>query len=702
MPETFSVDALSCLKYIEEMFEHLEINSQFFQVLGKPSKRKGIYRSRLKAKNCVCDGSVTVRMWTTQDDDEAALEGIEASDSCIFSHKSGWHQPLRLITAGEWGSQRQSIAGGNIPLALNGIPSIETESAGKETATCSPTHRAGTAATATLGVPFRPETDGQAMNKHDSVVAENHVCNDGHTTGSKSTVVTDNHDSEKNYPTASSSVDQDCDVVNEQNILPLESSDPRTSGIEDVDRFAGACPMSPQEMTSQPRNGNSFSTTPSTHQNFVEVPNTARHRSRPLPLRLSLPPVCKTFFPREDAATWLENLLFEENPSQKSKALRSAATTVGVLYGLGGVGKTQIALNFARSAEARFNAVFWLKADSEQSILQSFHDSAIALRLINGRRNHSHTQSAALCMKWLVESEARWLLIFDDVGNAETITPYIPHSMNGATIMTTRNAGLRFPDFILPVFFHVQPLSVTKSQSFLLECTQLEMEDVNSESGLELSKNSGGLPLVLDQIGNVIKHKQLSMGDLAALMKEAEHEEQSSKYERISTVWHISFKSLSLDARQLLACLSYMDPVAAPTYLVQACFEKTLVWEDPGIVDERLCAATKQLTRLALIDSGISGDAFKTHRLIQDSMRKSISRDEGRQTLRALTSVLGAQWPSDRKFRNVLHGFWADFDDVMNQFRCVVDHVSPLLWIVDALDEFVDESFPNTALRCLW
>jgi hypothetical protein len=139
-----------------------------------------------------------------------------------------------------------------------------------------------------------------------------------------------------------------------------------------------------------------------------------------------------------------------------------------VLHGLSGMGKTQIALNFARSAKSRFDAVFWLRADVEQSILQSFHDSAIALRLVNGRRDYSHIQSAALCMRWLVESETRWLLIFDDVENAETITPYIPHSKNGATIITTRNSGLKFPGAISPVFHRVQPLSVSDSQSFLL------------------------------------------------------------------------------------------------------------------------------------------------------------------------------------------------------------------------------------------
>jgi hypothetical protein len=160
--------------------------------------------------------------------------------------------------------------------------------------------------------------------------------------------------------------------------------------------------------------------------------------------------------------------------------------------------------------------------------------------------------------------------------------------------------------------------------------------------------------------------------------------------------------TLSPDARQLLAVLSYMNPDVARTSLIQAVFEKTLLLGDLAIVDDRLRMATEELTHLALIQSVRDGGAFTIHRLIQVLMQETISRDEKRHTLRALTSVLGAQWPSDRKFRNVLHGFWAEFDNVMNQYRRVVDRLSPWLFVVDALDEIVDESFPRTALCCLW
>jgi hypothetical protein len=711
MPETFSVDALSRLKYIEEMFEHLEINSQFFQVSGKPSKRKGLYRSRPKAKNCVCDGSVTVRMWTTQDDDEAVLEGIETSNSCIFSHKSGWHQPLGLMTAGAWDKERLSIAKENPPLVLTGIASNEAESSGEDTVIYSPVYIAGAAVIAPSGAPVLPEIGGQATRKHTSAVPKNYASDDRRTTESDPILITVHHGSGNTSPTTSSSVKSDHDVIEKHNDLPLESKDQHTPDIEDVDRSAGACPISSRRTTSQSRTGESLSTFATSDRTFVEIPNSARHRSRPLPLRLSLPSSCRDieFFPREDVITWLKSLLLLKPPGQENKELKSSTTTVGVLHGLGGVGKTEIALHFARSAESCFDAVFWIRADSEQSILQSFHDSAIALRLINGRRDFSHTRSAALCMEWLVQSETRWLLIFDNVEHAETITPYIPHSKDGATIITTRYARLKFPGAISPVFYHVQPLTGPDSQNFL---RYLLLQEVDTEPGLELSREMGGLPLALVQMATHMKLDHLSMREYQSLWRDATLLEQFSKHEcskSIAVTWSISFDALSRDSRKIMAILCYMDADAARTSLLEPVFEKTLLLEGSTVMNdrfdvaaERVYLATKQLTDLALIKSARDDNAFTTHRLIQDSTRNNISRDEERHTLRALTSVLGAQWPSDRKFRNVLHGFWAGFDDVMNQFRRVVDHVSPLLLFVDALDECVDESFASTALHCHW
>jgi hypothetical protein len=103
-PETFSEDALSGLKHIDEIFEQICIQSQFFQVSGKSSAPRRLLpsKSRMKYKNCVCDGNVVVRMWTTAQEDEDVLKGNQNSSGCIFSLDSVFHHPLRSITSGEW------------------------------------------------------------------------------------------------------------------------------------------------------------------------------------------------------------------------------------------------------------------------------------------------------------------------------------------------------------------------------------------------------------------------------------------------------------------------------------------------------------------------------------------------------------------------------------------------------------------------
>ncbi|CAN9079432.1 unnamed protein product [Alternaria sp. RS040] len=674
-PETFSADALERLKFIEEMFERLDINSQFFQVSGKPSKRKGLYRSKSKAKNCVCDGTVTVRMWTTQDDDKTVLEEMETSSRCIFSHKSGWHRPLGLITAGEWTAKEDS------PPRISGVASSETKSMVKERSIHRSVHHAGALVTEPPEGSVLPELSVQATVKHTSATHPNHVGEESHSTENHSPLITVHHDSGDVCLTASTSAQSSSHMIEEHIDLQWISTDQGTLESEEANRFTGTSSLLSQGMTLKSRENQSLSASATAQRSFVEVPNIARYRSRPLPLRLSLPPTCLVFFPREDAMTWLYSRLLQKPTGQKHKQLKSTTTTVGVLYGVGGVGKTQIALHFAKSAESGFDAVFWLRADSEQSILRSFHDAAIALGLINGRKDYSHTQSAILCMNWLSESQARWLLVFDHAENAETITPYIPHSENGVTVITTRVAGLRFPPSISPISHCVQPLSFDDSLNFLIQCTHLELEEVYSQAGFELLQNFGGLPIALVQLASIIKRRQLSVQEFLSLWKEAKHKEQSSKHEvcrTFSGIWSIISDTLSPDARQLLAVLSYMDPDAALTSLVQAVFEKAIPLEDLVVVDDRLRAATEQLTNLALIRSVRQDEAFTIHRLIQDSMQSNISRDEKDHTLRCLTSVLGAQWPSDRKFRNVLHGFWAEFDDIINQFRRVVDHLSPM------------------------
>jgi hypothetical protein len=509
-------------------------------------------------------------------------------------------------------------------------------------------------------------------------------------------------DSVETSPIASSSVNSDHDSSG-SHIDPLpEPTDLYTSDIENLDRDTESLFILLTSATSQSSTSEDLSSPDVSHRTSVEAPNTARQRSRPLPLRLSLPFNRGFYFPREDATTWLETLLFQESSREVNRELKQNATTVAVLHGMAGVGKTQIALNFARSAQSRFDAVFWVRSDSKQSVLQSFHDIAIALGLVNGRRHYSHTQSAGLVMKWLARPETRWLLIFDNADEADIIVPYVSYGKSGTTIITTRTAGLQLPGGISPAFHHVQPLSVSDSQSFLLQSTHLLSKDVNSKPGLELIKDLGGLPIALTLTAKYIRRNKLGIEEYLSQCGGEKHQKCSSKRPPLQSI-----VDMTHDARQLLSALSYMDPNAAPTSLVRAAFQESLLLHKASFTgQERFRVASEELLNLGLIqgveDGNVFDDAYRIHRLIQDLMRDDLSQDEACHTLRACTSVLAAQWPSDRKFQNVLHGFWAGFDDVMNNLWRVTDHVSSVVLYMDTLDEYVDESFSRTALGCVW
>ena len=136
---------------------------------------------------------------------------------------------------------------------------------------------------------------------------------------------------------------------------------------------------------------------------------------------------------------------------------------VVVLHGLGGIGKTQLAVEFARKHQAAFTSVFWLDGSSEDSLRQSIADSASRIpegqipepsrKYLSGANGDL---DAVICdfMEWLSRTENKhWLIIFDNVdrdyqqretdSDAYDISNYIPDVDHGSVLITTRLASLQ-------------------------------------------------------------------------------------------------------------------------------------------------------------------------------------------------------------------------------------------------------------------
>lgn len=154
----------------------------------------------------------------------------------------------------------------------------------------------------------------------------------------------------------------------------------------------------------------------------------------------------------------LEQLLLPHRQAQSEDYRQQ----VVVLHGLGGIGKTQLAVEFARKHQAAFTSVFWLDGSSEDSLKQSI--AHCAGRIPEGQipetsRKYLSSANGDLkavisdFMEWLSKTENKhWLIIFDNVDrdyqqesdiNAYNVSNYIPEVDHGLILITTRLANLQ-------------------------------------------------------------------------------------------------------------------------------------------------------------------------------------------------------------------------------------------------------------------
>jgi hypothetical protein len=161
------------------------------------------------------------------------------------------------------------------------------------------------------------------------------------------------------------------------------------------------------------------------------------------------------FVPRDEEMRKIKQRLLEE----RSMASRRK---VVVVHGLGGIGKTQLAAEFAREHHESFSSVFWLDGSSEASVKQSFarifqrlpqDELAVAGVEMLQRSTVDVDTAIRVCLQWLsLSSNRHWLLIFDNVDRnykdkddlqAYDMKQFLPHADHGSVLVTSRLASLR-------------------------------------------------------------------------------------------------------------------------------------------------------------------------------------------------------------------------------------------------------------------
>jgi len=148
-----------------------------------------------------------------------------------------------------------------------------------------------------------------------------------------------------------------------------------------------------------------------------------------------------------------------------------------VLGGMGGIGKTQLAIAYAERHRDSYESIFWLTATSPKTLQTSLHQLAQHILLPDELKHCDDDQLMVHVSRWLSETDnTRWLLIFDNYDDPDQyqITKYYPHASHGSIIITTR-----LPDLVDGAPIKVQHLHRLEDSLQILE-TRSQRHNVKS------------------------------------------------------------------------------------------------------------------------------------------------------------------------------------------------------------------------------
>jgi Tetratricopeptide repeat len=315
---------------------------------------------------------------------------------------------------------------------------------------------------------------------------------------------------------------------------------------------------------------------------------------------------------------------------------RGDAPKPQILYGLDGTGKTSIALEYTYRHLDHYDLVWWIRAESGETIAEDYISLAKRLNLADDRAVNDHGIVIA-AKKWLGEAR-RWLLIFDDAPDAETVyLEYLPPQDFGHVLITSRNTHFRDVAGALPV----NVFSVYEAVAFLLRQTGEHDEAVAQQLAAAL----GYLPLALDQAALYIRGAKITIADYLELLKTREWEMLNSGGRStkdtalVASVWDASLRRIAsqypeaIDLLQFAAFLA-SDPV--PQHLLR----QGLEWpqEITGEETRRVARVVSVLLEHSLVSG--SADFISMHRLVQTVVRHRLDGEQARRyTERALSTI---------------------------------------------------------------
>lgn len=369
-------------------------------------------------------------------------------------------------------------------------------------------------------------------------------------------------------------------------------------------------------------------------------------------------------YPRNPHFTGREDLLAILHQRLSAAEQSAGFLQLYALYGLGGIGKTQLALEYVHRYYQEYSSAFWITAEQVESITTGLLRIAEDLQLPELRAADQQEVVAAV-QRWLA-THRRWLLILDNLEDVQTLQNCLPWLQQGVTLVTTRRPILG----TVVQNIELLPLSEEEGLLFLLRRVRLLASGATSDQLAFFARNSpgeytvarelvvamGGLPLALDQAGAYVEETPCRLAEYLALYRTRRAALLGRRGggfidhpTSVATTFSLSFKKVeqaSNVAANLLRWCAFLDPesIAEEIFLLQTEVEDGCAIATDAFVWHE---ALREAAAYSLLKRNVQEQTLSLHRLVQAVLREEMSQEQQEQWQRRSIKRLNALFPTE-------------------------------------------------------
>ncbi|MBL1098768.1 FxSxx-COOH system tetratricopeptide repeat protein [Streptomyces coffeae] len=374
--------------------------------------------------------------------------------------------------------------------------------------------------------------------------------------------------------------------------------------------------------------------------------------------------------PRNNNFTGRQTLLDVLHERLRSEG--TAAVLPEALHGLGGVGKSQIALEYVHQHAADYDAVWWIPAERTEQIRQALVQLADRLGLQAGMEANTAVPTVLDALR-TGRPCRNWLLVFDNAEELDTVRPFFPAGGPGRILVTSRNAQWSRAARTVEVDVFEREESI---ELLLRRGPELPRDQAD-----RVADALGDLPLAIEQAAAWLTETGMPVNEYLQVFEDERSDVSTRRSELlaagvpvdypepVAAAWNMSLRRLAEThpgALQLLQMCSFFAPEPISRRLFSGVRGVSLSPELSEVLQDpiKLGHAIREINRYALIKINHRSNTIEMHRLVQAVLIGQMSPQQQADMKHSAHVLLAYGDPNDVAPPN-----WGRYADLLSHVR---------------------------------